>query len=75
MTLITPQNLPESDPRHHTDKIKQMLRDVANHMRDDVQKVDEPKAKALFETSAEVLEGLITAFTHYEQQSEEAWRS
>lgn len=34
----------------------------------------DPKAQALFETSAEVLHGLIKAFEHYDQKSEKAWR-
>jgi hypothetical protein len=41
---------------------------------EDVGKVSDPKAQALFETSAEVLHGLITAYDHFEQKSEAAWR-
>ena len=52
----------ESDPLHHTAKIKKMLNDVAQHACEDVEKVNEPKAQALFETTAEVLKGLITAY-------------
>jgi hypothetical protein len=37
-------------------------------------RVDEPKAQALFETSAEVLDGLRTAFRHYEGGAEAAMR-
>jgi hypothetical protein len=44
------------------------------HIREDVTKVDDPKAQALFETSAEVLGGLITAYDHFEQRSEAAWK-
>jgi hypothetical protein len=65
---------PEQDPRHHTRKIKDMLRQSMQHMREDVGKVSDPKAQALFETSAEVLEGLITAYDHFEQRSEAAWK-
>jgi hypothetical protein len=65
---------PESDPRHHTANIKAMLTDTMNHAREDVKKIDDPKAEALFETTAEVLQGLITAYEHYEQRAEEAWR-
>lgn len=65
---------PVNHPRHHTAKIKTMLNDTINHVREDVGRVDEPKAQALFETTAEVLKGLVTAYEHYEQQSEEAWR-
>ncbi|WP_011300560.1 hypothetical protein [Cupriavidus necator] len=66
--------LPETDPRHHTLKIKAMLNDTLQHLRDDVTKVTDPKAQALFETSAEVLQGLLTAYDHFEQRSEPAWR-
>jgi hypothetical protein len=38
-------------------------------------KVTEPKAQALFETSAEVLTGLAEAFDDYEKKSEAAWRT
>jgi hypothetical protein len=64
----------ESDPRHHTLKIKDMLNETMQHMREDISKVSDPKAQALFETSAEVLGGLITAYDHFEQKSEGAWR-
>jgi hypothetical protein len=36
--------------------------------------VEDPRALALFETTAEVLGGLITAYEHYEHGAEEAWR-
>lgn len=44
------------------------------HIREDIAKVNDPKAQALFETSAEVLGGLITAYEHFEQRNEAAWR-
>lgn len=62
----------ESDPRHHTRNIKRMLTEVINHVREDAQKVNEPKAQALFETTAEVLIGLKTAYEHYETKAESA---
>jgi hypothetical protein len=68
----TPQG--HDDPREHTRKIKGMLREAMDHVRADVPKVSDPKAQALFETSAEVLGGLITAYEHFEQRSEAAWR-
>lgn len=64
----------ENDPRHHTLKIKNMLQDSMQHIRQDTAKVSDPKAQALFETSAEVLNGLITAYDHFEQRSEGAWK-
>jgi len=65
---------PDTDPRHHALKIKSMLEAALQHMRSDVGKVTDPKAQALFETSAEVLNGLVAAYEHFEQRSEPAWR-
>jgi len=63
----------ENNPIHHTQKIKVQMRQLIDHLREDVGKVTEPKAQALFETSAEVLTGLVKAFDDYENKSEEAW--
>jgi len=65
---------PENHPCHHTVKLKSRLEDLAQHMREDVAKIDEPRAQALFETSAEVLGGLIRALDHYERGSERAFQ-
>ena len=51
-----------------------MLNDLANHAREEGRRVAEPKAQALFETTAEVLRGLMMAYEHYEKRTEEAWR-
>jgi hypothetical protein len=64
----------EDDPRHHTVKIRDMLSDVRDHIREDIGKIEEPRAEALFETAAETLDGLITAFEDYERGEEEAWQ-
>ncbi len=64
----------DTDPRHHTQKMQQRLQEIRSHLREDIEKVDEPRLKAMFETSAEVLGGLIKAFQDYEQKSERAWR-
>jgi hypothetical protein len=63
-----------SNPRQHTANVRRMLNDVMDHLREDVKRVEEPQAKALFETAAEVLGGLLKAFEHYDKKSEEAWR-
>ena len=64
----------DRDPLHHTKKMQKALQDIKDHLRDDIEKVDEPKLKAMFETAAEVLGGLIKAFHDYEQKNESAWR-
>jgi hypothetical protein len=64
-----------NNPVHHTQKIKARMRQLVDHLREDVGKVTEPKAQALFETSAEVLNGLVKAFDDYEKKSEAAWQT
>jgi hypothetical protein len=64
----------ESDPRYHTRRVKAALQTLREHLREDIAKVDEPRAEALFETAAEVLGGLLKAFEHYEGREEEAWQ-
>ena len=63
-----------SDVCVHTRKIKQMLSDVIDHTREDIDKVHDPKAQVLFETTAEVLIGLRTAYEHFESGAEKAMR-
>jgi len=63
-----------SDPTFHINRIKGLMSDLRDHLRDDIHVITEPKAQALFETSAEVLGGLIKAFDDYEEGNEEAWR-
>jgi hypothetical protein len=65
----------KNNPIHHTQKIKARMGQLIEHLREDVGKVTEPKAQALFETSAEVLTGLVKAFNDYEKRSEAAWRT
>ena len=71
--MATNRAFPESDPSHHTRNIKDMLDDVITHVREDIEKIDEPKAQVLFETTAEVLIGLKTAYDHYESKSGRAF--
>ena len=49
----------DRDPIHHTQKMRQRLEETMAHLREDICKVDEPQFKAMFETSAEVLGGLV----------------
>jgi hypothetical protein len=51
-----------------------MLNDAIEHVREDVGKISDPRGQALFETTAEVLDGLVRAYEDYEARSEEAWR-
>jgi hypothetical protein len=62
----------ETDPRHHAANIQRMLHDVMTHCRQDATRIQEPKAQALCEATAEVLNGLRTTWEHYETRAEPA---
>lgn len=66
--------LPETDPRRHTANVREKLEGLIEHLREDVGKVDNPRAQALFETTAEVLGGLVKAYEHFDTAAEEAWQ-
>jgi len=61
-------------PRAHTANVRKEFRELIDHLRGDINKITEPKAQALFETTAEVISGLDTAFKRYEEKSENAWK-
>jgi cytoplasmic iron level regulating protein YaaA (DUF328/UPF0246 family) len=63
-----------SNPLEHTANIKKEFEGLIQHLREDISKVDDIQAKALFEVSAEVLGGLRKAFEDFESKNEEAWR-
>ena len=64
-----------SNPLDHTANVKKEFKTLIDHLRRDVTKIGDPAAKALFETSAEVLGGLEKAFSDYEQKNEAAWKN
>ena len=68
------ESIASKDPRAHAANVRGEFTKLIQHLRDDVKKIEGAKGQALFETAAEVLTGLETAFKHYEEKSEEAWR-
>jgi hypothetical protein len=62
------------DPEVHSQNLQQLLRELIEHTRRDVMQVKEPRFQALLETTAEVLSGLETAFRHYSERKEPAWK-
>ena len=61
--------------RRRTTEIKDILNHGISQAREGVGEVDDPRGQALFETTAEVLQGLVNAYEHYEGGAEEAWQS
>ena len=68
------ETIASKDPRAHTANVRKEFRILIDHLRGDIERIDNPKAQAVFETAAEVISGLDTAFEHYEEKSESAWK-
>lgn len=71
--MAEPAAYAEDDPRRHTAHLREKLQGVIDHAREDIGKISEPKAQALFETTAEVCTGLIKAFDDYDKKAP-AWQ-
>ena len=69
------KKLDTPDPESHSQNIQKLLRELIEHARRDVNQVKEPRFQALLETTAEVLGGLETAFKHYSERKEPAWKN
>lgn len=63
-----------SDTQHHSKHMQQILNDVALHAREDIEKIEDPRLKALLENTAEVVLALKTTFQHFSDKSENAWK-
>lgn len=60
----------EDTARYHVVKVRGMLNAVMRHCREGMDKVAEPEAQAMFESTAELLDGLIDKYGRYEAQLE-----
>jgi hypothetical protein len=49
------------------------VRQKIGALRDDIKVISDPRARALFETAAEVIGGLEKAFHDYDKRDELAW--
>jgi hypothetical protein len=63
----------EHDPRWRAERIRRQLQDTMKDLRHDIEHVEEPQLKAIMETSAEVIAGLIKSFQEYARKNENAW--
>jgi hypothetical protein len=62
-----------TDPREHTRVMEKRFKDTVNDLRNDIKVINDPRAKALFETAAEGIGGLEKAFHDYDKRDELAW--
>lgn len=67
------KEIPSPNPVEHAKNIEDILASLKNLCESEVTAFSDPKAKALLQTSAEVLGGLERAFHHYLNKDEEVW--
>jgi hypothetical protein len=63
------------DAKVHTANLRSEMQQLIDHLRRDIEMVDEPRAKAMFETSAEVLLGLMKTLRDYDEAKETAFKA
>ncbi|MGZ3790019.1 MAG: hypothetical protein ACXVLQ_15895 [Bacteriovorax sp.] len=62
-----------NDPKEHAQNIEKHIIELKNHCLEDCNLIEDPKARALFETAADVLEGLEKAFSDFQSENEGGW--
>ncbi len=55
-------------------RLRNSMEDLVNQLRAEINRVNDTKAQVLFETTAETLQGLITAFGDFDEGRETAFR-
>lgn len=68
---ITPLN--SNDPKEHAQHLEKYISELRDFCHAEIKRVNDPKAQALFETTAEVLTGLEKAFSDFQSENEGAW--
>ncbi|HEY2870514.1 MAG TPA: hypothetical protein VGJ56_01280 [Reyranella sp.] len=63
-----------SDANHITEKMRHAFAGLQRQLREDVDRVNEPRLKALFEESAEVMGALAQTFEDYQRKGGPTWR-
>jgi hypothetical protein len=61
-------------PQEHAQHIAHILLEAQRECRADIERVNDPKAQALFETVAEVVGGTVKALNDYTHQTEGVWQ-
>ena len=70
MTVLVDDEITTGDPRLHAASVKNMIAETIRHIRRDVGYLDDPCARSLFDTTAEVLQGLWNACDRYQRENE-----
>lgn len=66
--------VPSLNPKEHAKNIEDILSSLRHLCENEIDVFEDPKGKALLQTTAEVLGGLEKAFHHYVTRDDVAWR-
>ena len=69
------QETRSADPKVHTAAVRVEMKKLIDHLRRDINQVTEPRAQAMFETTAEVLLGLVKTLDDYDVGKERAFHA
>lgn len=72
-TIKTIKTINSLDPKEHAQNIEHLIYELKKFCHEEIRSVADPKAKALFETTAEVLGGLEKAYSDYQSENLGAW--
>jgi hypothetical protein len=67
-------NKKNKENEYHSENVSRMMSELRDHLRSDIDKIEDEQLKAVFETSAEVLGGLMKTISDYQKKSEKAWQ-
>ena len=65
----------EHDLEQSVHRTRIRLKETMAALREEMNDIDEPQLKAMLETSAEVIGGLLKAFHEYEAKDERSWHT
>jgi hypothetical protein len=68
------EQIPSYNPTDHAKNIEDILSSLQSLCRSEIEVFNDPKGKALLETTAEVLGGLEHAFKHYRTKADDVWK-
>jgi hypothetical protein len=68
------EQLPTPNPKDHAKNLEEILGSLKSLCRSEIHVFHDPKAKALLETTAEVLGGLETAFHKFSSKEDDVWK-
>lgn len=68
------QSIDSTDAKRYSPSMQHALTDLVNQARKDIDQVDDPRFKAILETTAEVLIGLRRTFEDYSEGRERVWQ-